>query len=63
MFCEKCGADVAEGSVYCSGCGARQGMPVPHADIKHQLISFSTRIGAGVREETICGTTWAAAPR
>lgn len=35
MFCEKCGADVAEGSVYCSGCGARQGMPVPQADIKH----------------------------
>lgn len=31
MFCNQCGARIADGSVFCNLCGTRQGVVVPAA--------------------------------
>lgn len=32
MYCQKCGKEIAAGSVFCTWCGARQEMPVPQPE-------------------------------
>lgn len=33
MYCQKCGKEIAAGSVFCTWCGARQEMPVPQPEV------------------------------
>ena len=33
MYCQKCGKEIAAGSVFCTWCGARQELPVPQPEI------------------------------
>ncbi len=33
MYCQKCGKEIATGSVFCTWCGARQEMPVPQPEV------------------------------
>lgn len=33
MYCQKCGKEIAAGSVFCTWCGARQEMPIPQPEV------------------------------
>ena len=43
MFCSCCGKEIADGSVFCNYCGARQSMPAPAPENKNG-ISFASTI-------------------
>ena len=43
MFCSRCGKEIADGSVFCNYCGARQSAPAPAPENKNG-ISFASTI-------------------
>ena len=43
MFCSRCGKEIADGSVFCNYCGARQSVPAPAPENKNG-ISFASTI-------------------
>lgn len=43
MFCSRCGKEIADGSVFCNYCGARQSVPSPAPENKNG-ISFASTI-------------------
>lgn len=43
MFCSRCGKEIADGSVFCNYCGAKQSAPAPAPETKNG-ISFASTI-------------------
>lgn len=43
MFCSRCGKEIADGSVFCNYCGAKQSAPAPAPENKNG-ISFASTI-------------------
>lgn len=43
MFCSRCGKEIADGSVFCNYCGAKQSVPAPAPENKNG-ISFASTI-------------------
>ena len=41
MFCSRCGKEIADGSVFCNYCGAKQSAPAPAPENKNG-ISFAS---------------------
>ncbi|MCR5481129.1 MAG: zinc-ribbon domain-containing protein [Ruminococcus sp.] len=47
MFCPKCGAQVPDGSPFCSSCGAQMGAQQPQQPVNQGGTSFNKPAGAG----------------
>lgn len=53
MFCKKCGKELKEGALFCSGCGQKVLMPVPPASVRQPVQRVSVPKSAGRSKSTV----------
>ena len=53
MFCSRCGKEIADGSVFCNYCGAKQSVPAPAPENKNG-ISFASTICLSLLQQPFC---------
>ena len=44
MFCSRCGKEIADGSVFCNYCGAKQSVPAPAPGNKNGIITLEDKV-------------------